>query len=123
MNPLLNGAADAGLRHPKLFAWVGSFSANPPPDDWQDSLKAKACAHRQRRLFWLACGDRDLSAIQKNGATFLPLLKEHAIPHSWKIVDGAHEWKVWRGNLIEFLPLLFQPGQLGNPKLAQPTKP
>lgn len=100
-------AAYAGLRHPEMFAWIGSFSASPPPDDWQDSLKPQADAHRQRRLLWLACGDKDVSTIERNEATFLPLLKTHAVANTWKIVDGAHEWKVWRGNLIEFLPLLF----------------
>jgi enterochelin esterase family protein len=101
-------ASHAALSHPGLFAWVGSFSASPPPSDWTEPFHAAKATATKFDLFWLACGELDRVANRAAiESEFLPLLKKNGLAPSWNVTSGGHEWKVWRDNLAEFLPLLF----------------
>jgi len=42
---------------------------------------------------------------------FIERLKAENIKHVAHITDGAHEWRVWRRYLNEFVPLLFKGGR------------
>ena len=39
---------------------------------------------------------------------FSDLLVQHGIRHTFVTIPGAHTWHVWRRNLRDFVPLLFQ---------------
>ena len=97
-----------GLRHVDKFAWLGSFSAGIPGKDSNAEALANPKAinrsaqafldglREERRL--AAAGNRELDA----------LLTEKGIHHTWVESEGAHEWPVWRNDLIVFAPLLFR---------------
>ncbi len=98
-----------GLNAMDRFAWVGSFSAGGWNDDFAATypkLDAKSAA--QLKLLWIACGTDD-RLIEPN-RKFREWLKAKDI-HPVEIeTPGAHVWMVWRRNLANFAPLLFQSG-------------
>jgi S-formylglutathione hydrolase FrmB len=38
---------------------------------------------------------------------FAKLLDQHGVRHTFVTSPGAHQWQVWRRNLIALAPLLF----------------
>ena len=58
------------------------------------------------RLLWIACGTEDglFPANQK----FIAWLKEKGLQPTAIQTPGMHAWMVWRDNLTNFAPLLFQ---------------
>jgi enterochelin esterase-like enzyme len=124
-----------GLHNINRFAYIGSFSgafvmwpranAAPAPAaggggrggrgmpsmtdaDFEKNfpeLNAKAAS--QLRLVWIACGlDDGLNAVNRQFKTWL---KSKDIPFTDVEVPGyAHVWPLWRQNLAELAPLLFQ---------------
>ncbi|MDR3702806.1 MAG: alpha/beta hydrolase-fold protein [Candidatus Sulfopaludibacter sp.] len=124
-----------GLHNINRFAYIGSFSgafimwprANPTPApaaggggrggrgapsmtnaDFEKNfpeLNAKAAS--QLRLVWIACGlDDGLNAVNRQFKTWL---KSKDIAFTDVEVPGyAHVWPLWRQNLAELAPLLFQ---------------
>ena len=90
------------------MSWIGSFSAGGAAEDFNatfPSLDSKA--NSQLHLLWVACGtdDRLIAPNRK----FLDWLKSKDITFTRIETPGAHTWMVWRRNLAEFAPLLFQP--------------
>jgi enterochelin esterase-like enzyme len=109
-----------GLNALERFAWIGAFSAGGQSDDFDKtfpSLDSKANA--RIRLLWIACGDED-RLIEPN-RKFREWLKSKGIEHTPIETPGMHTWMVWRRNLSNFAPLLFQDklsasrGALGSP--------
>lgn len=97
-----------GLNHIDQFAWVGSFSAGGlQPDFAQDFPKLDAASAARLRLLWIACGTSD-SLFPRN-RRLVAWLRSRQIPVMFVQTPGSHEWPVWRKNLIQFAPLLFQP--------------
>jgi enterochelin esterase-like enzyme len=126
-----------GLNYMDKFAYVGSFSgafvmwprANPQPPpaapaagagrggrgprgmdvaDFQKNfpnLTAKSAS--QMKLIWMACGTDDgLLGVNQQFATWL---KSKDVQFTDKEIPGyAHVWPLWRQNLAELAPLLFQ---------------
>ena len=98
-----------GLNALDRFAWVGSFSAGGAADDFNTaypSLDSKA--NSKLHLLWIACGTDD-RLIEPN-RKFRDWLKSKDIKFTPIETPGAHTWMVWRRNLSEFAPLLFQSG-------------
>jgi enterochelin esterase-like enzyme len=126
-----------GLHNLDKFAYIGSFSgafvmwprANPPappaeggpgggrggrgmtPMEAADfdknfpGLDAKAAS--RLKLIWIACGNDDgLMAVNRQFKTWL---KSKDIAFTDLEIPGyAHVWPLWRRNLAELAPLLFQ---------------
>jgi enterochelin esterase-like enzyme len=96
-----------GLNAIDKFAYVGSFSAGGSSEDnaaTYPKLDAKTAA--QLKVLWIACGTDD-RLIEPN-RKFREWLKSKEI-HPVEIeTPGAHVWMVWRRNLSNFAPLLFQ---------------
>jgi enterochelin esterase-like enzyme len=61
---------------------------------------------------WLGVGDGDFAL---NGMKALDeVLTKHGVKHPFVIRPGyRHEWRLWRQDLWEFAPLLFQNGPRG----------
>ena len=96
-----------GLNTLDRFAWVGAFSSGGLGEDFNatfPSLDSKA--NSQLRLLWIACGtdDRLIEANRK----FRAWLDSKGVRHNDIETPGAHTWMVWRRNLSNFAPLLFQ---------------
>jgi enterochelin esterase-like enzyme len=98
----------AGLGHPEQFAWIGAFSAAASSDDpvldrWRCAPPA---ADQPIRLLWIAIGKDDF--LLARNREFVGALDELKIPYKYQETAGAHAWGVWRGYLVEILPLLFR---------------
>ena len=94
-----------GLNHTDLFAWIGTFSAgvnNTTLAKLPTLTPQKANLH----LLWMACGVDD--ALLKPNQTVIAALKAQNLPVTAIETPGHHQWPVWRDNLINFAPLLFQ---------------
>lgn len=118
-----------GLNYLDHFAYIGSFSgafvmwprANPPGEgagrgggqsrtaaDFErifPNLNAKT--NSELRLVWIACGlDDSLLDVNRQ---FKDWLKSKEVRFTGIEVPGyAHVWPLWRQNLTELAPLLFQ---------------
>jgi len=101
-------ALTVGLGNLELFGWVGAFSSAIPEGKKLDRLLAEPESINDKlELLWLGCGRNDFlfQANQK----FLGRLSDEKIKHVPHITDGAHEWRIWRRYLNDFVPLLFGP--------------
>ena len=124
-----------GLHNIDRFAYIGSFSGafimwprtNPAPApeaggggrggrgrpsmtdaDFEKNFPELSAKTASRlRLIWIACGlDDGLNAVNRQFKTWL---KSKDIPFTDVEVPGyAHVWPLWRRNLAELAPLLFQ---------------
>jgi enterochelin esterase family protein len=98
-----------GLSHTDQFAWIGGFSSALTHFD---SLRGQALPAdletraAKLRLLWMACGTEDplLAANQRS----IAWLKLQGLPVTAVETPGGHIWPVWRNNLVQFVPLLFQ---------------
>ena len=98
-----------GLNALDRFAWVGSFSAGGAGEDYNATFpKLDSKANSQLHLLWIACGTED-QLITPN-RKFREWLTTKDIRHTDIETPGMHTWMVWRRNLAEFAPLLFQKG-------------
>ena len=97
-----------GLGNLELFGWVGAFSSAVPQDESLEKLLAKPDAINDKlKLLWIGCGRKDF--LFERNQKFFARLKADKINHVAHITDGAHEWRLWRIYLSEFVPLLFRP--------------
>jgi enterochelin esterase family protein len=96
-----------GLNALERFAWIGAFSSGGIGEDFNSVFPAlDAKANRQLRLLWISCGTDD--RLIEGSRKFRDWLKSKEIRHTGIETPGAHTWMVWRRNLAEFAPLLFQ---------------
>ena len=104
-----------GLNHVDDFAYVGGFSSAPlgAGEHGDFALRFPGIAaqsaqkiNSQLRMLWIACGTEDglLDANQK----FIAWLKQQGLQPIAIETPGRHAWMVWRENLTQFAPLLFQ---------------
>jgi enterochelin esterase family protein len=101
-----------GLNNIDRFAWIGAFSSGGMSDDFNAQFpKLDSSAKEKLHLLWISCGIDD-SLIEPN-RKFGEWLKSKDVRHTDIETPGHHTWMLWRHNLAEFAPLLFQ-GQ-GNP--------
>lgn len=95
-----------GLNHLDDFAYIGAFSSAVPDKDYEQVFPSLAKDKDRLKLLWVACGTDD-HLITPNRA-FTGWLKQQQIPVTVIETPGRHTWMVWRNNLINFTPLLFQ---------------
>jgi len=102
-----------GLKHLETFAWVGEFSSGLLSDTGFNLarhlpgfLDDPARANQQLKLLFLSCGTEDPRI--PGHMDLMDTLKAKHIRYVWYPTPGAHEWKVWRHSLAEFLPKLFR---------------
>lgn len=96
-----------GLTALDHFAWIGSFSAGGLPEDFEkDFPKLDAQANSQLRLLWISCGTED--GLLGPNRKFHAWLDAKGVRQKYVETPGMHTWMVWRRNLANFAPLLFQ---------------
>jgi enterochelin esterase-like enzyme len=101
-----------GLNHPDYFAYVGGFSSAPLGEGGFESsfpgITAQSASdiNAKLRVLWIACGTEDglFSANQK----LIEWLKGVGLQPKFIQTPGMHVWMLWRENLTNFAPLLFQ---------------
>ncbi len=98
-----------GLNHLDKFAWVGAFSAGGLGNDFAGAFpQLTSAANDQLHTLWIACGTED-RLITAN-RDLIAWLKGKGMHVTQIETPGMHTWMVWRHDLIEFAPLLFQAG-------------
>jgi enterochelin esterase family protein len=98
-----------GLNHLDTFAWIGSFSGAVimAGNDYPKLFPTLDSRSGSRiRLLWIACGTDD--GLLAPNRKFEEWLKSKGTPFTQIETPGAHTWMVWRRNLANFVPLLFQ---------------
>ena len=82
-------------------------SAMRSPGQFEHRLLARAKANVQIRMLWIVCGaDDGLLGVNR---AFEEWLKAKNVKFTSAEVPGfAHVWPLWRQNLTEMAPLLFQ---------------
>ena len=96
-----------GLNSLDHFGWVGAFSSGGLGEDLNAEFPGlDSKANDQLHLLWVACGTDD-RLIEPN-RKFREWLDSKNIHHTNIETPGAHTWMVWRRNLSNFAPLLFQ---------------
>ena len=111
------GAAtvNTAFSRPELFKYVVIMSAGAGQNveaSYPKFFANSAAAAKQWKLLWLGAGDADFAL---NGTKALDeVLTKHGVKHPLNIRPGyRHEWRLWRQDLWEFAPLLFQEGAKG----------
>jgi enterochelin esterase family protein len=94
---------EIGLGHLDRFAWIGAFSSGGVRPDF---AALGPDVNARLRLLWIACGRDDnlFAANQQLDES----LTARGVKHIWNPTPGIHSFTVWRRNLAEFVPLLFQ---------------
>ena len=107
------GALNIAIHHPGEFRLIESWSGYELADDlgsifghngallrWNSplqSVRTQALAlRRSGSFFWLYSG-RDDRFLRQNESFAALLAREH-LSHRFRVVDGGHNWALWRGN-------------------------
>ena len=111
------GAAtiNTAFSRPDLFRYVVIMSAGGGQNleaSYPKFFANNAAAAKQMKLMWLGVGDGDFAL---KGMTALDeLLTKNGVKHAYVVRPGyRHEWRLWRQDLWEFAPLLFQDAPRG----------
>jgi enterochelin esterase-like enzyme len=99
-----------GFAHLELFSAIGAFSGSARDFDITTSFGGiftdPATFNEQVALYWIGCGEQDFlweGALMQHQS-----LVSQGIPHEWHVMQGSHEWQVWRRHLYEFTQKLFR---------------
>lgn len=98
-----------GLSHLGLFHTVAVFSsANGPGFEtkYAAALDHPGTTNGKLKLFWIGCGRED--TVFPRARKLSETLSAHQIKHTFREIDGAHTYTVWRQFLYEVAPLLFR---------------
>jgi enterochelin esterase-like enzyme len=96
-----------GLNNLDRFAWIGAFSSGGLSTNLAGEFPAlDEKASHQLRLLWISCGEQD--RLFANNEKLHVWLTGKGITHTWVHLPGQHSYRVWRRNLAQFAPLLFQ---------------
>ena len=96
-----------GLKDLNHFAYLGAFSSIGMKSHYAATLPGiDSSAAVKIRVFWMSCGRDDL--FLKENEKFRDWLATKGISVQWVESPGAHWWPVWRRNLSDLLPQLFQ---------------
>jgi enterochelin esterase family protein len=103
-------ALTIGLSYPQLFSYVAGFSSALVGPSFESSVQPllanPAKTNKDLKLLWLSCGGDD-GLLAPNQA-FEKALTAKGIHHEWQVTPGyAHWWTLWRLNLRDLMPKLF----------------
>jgi len=99
-----------GLNNPQLFAYVAGFSSALVGGRFENTVQPLLAdpdkANKEFKLLWLSCGGDD--GLLSPNQQFEQALTAKGIKHEWVVTPGyAHWWTLWRVNLQDLLPKLF----------------
>jgi enterochelin esterase-like enzyme len=113
-----NQARQIGLTHLSLFHYIGTFSGTVGvrsgpvtpeaiEETFSDALGDPARTNALLRLFWTAVGS-DEANLRAQHKMLNDVLDKHGVQFEYTTIPGGHTWHVWRRNLRDLLPRLFQ---------------
>ena len=107
------------MKHPDMFGYAGVFSGFVGPfnkanaeNSYIQLLDDREKFTQSFRVFFRACGDEDLVALERFEADRALFEEKGLAPaensvHVEKMYPGEHEWNVWRMCLRDFAQYLF----------------
>jgi enterochelin esterase-like enzyme len=105
-----------GMKRPDIFATIGMFStgnfmrAAKPMDAITDVAPSFIAnpqeTNKKFKLVFFSVGTEDPRLPSTDAIT--AQLRDQHINFVYKTYAGAHEWKVWRNSMIDFVPMLFR---------------
>jgi enterochelin esterase-like enzyme len=113
-----NQARQIGLSRLDLFHYVATFSGTVgvrsgavTPDTIEetfgDAFADPFSTNNSLRLFWAAVGTDETNLLAQHRA-FNAVLDRRGIRYEFVTIPGGHTWHVWRRNLRDVAPRLFQ---------------
>ncbi len=69
-------------------------------------VEQKSAADLKKVRYWIDCGDDDF--LTKGNCLLHIALTDKAIPHEYRIRDGAHNWTYWRTGITDALSFIGQ---------------
>ncbi len=110
-------ALSIGISRLDLFHAIGAFSGSisvaggeltaPAIDAQYGAIFDDGVANDALRLVWLACGKDETRLVTAN-KVLADALTRHGVKNMNTVIPGGHTWHVWRRNLRDMVPLLFQ---------------
>ena len=76
-------------------------------------------AKRQPVPMYIVTGDDDEFYIESSATQFYSLLRKHNQPAELRIVDGKHDWQVWRNVIGDAMKYLFRYTTQSAPPVAE----
>lgn len=95
-----------GLNHLDQFAWIGAFSSGGMTNFATMFPALDAGANKQLRLLWIGCGNDD--QLLGSNQRLCNWLQTRGVQYKWVELPGQHSYRVWRPDLAQFVPLIFQ---------------
>ncbi|HXW56349.1 MAG TPA: alpha/beta hydrolase-fold protein [Candidatus Cybelea sp.] len=96
-----------GLNNLDRFSYLGAFSAGGGRTDYAATYpRLDSRANARLRVFWMSVGKSDGLLVPNE--KFHDWLGGKGIRVEWVESPGGHWWPVWRRNLSDLLPQLFQ---------------
>jgi enterochelin esterase family protein len=96
-----------GLNHLDRFAWIGAFSSGGVNTNYAVQFPAvNSTINQKLHLLWIACGKDD--RLLDPNKQFCNWLTSQNVNYTWTESPGFHSFLVWRRDLCQFAPLLFQ---------------
>jgi enterochelin esterase-like enzyme len=96
-----------GLNAPDRFGWIGAFSSGGLDENFDRAYPAvNETINARLHLLWIACGKEDW--LTGTNQKLVDWLRSKGVKLTWVQTPGTHSFTVWRRNLAEFAPLLFQ---------------
>ena len=95
---------------PELFRYVAIMSGAVSPkaeEIYPKFLGDPAAVNKAFKLLWVGVGKDDMLTGPGDRA-FEAMLTKNSITHTYRLIEGRHEWTVWRQNLNEIAGLLFK---------------
>jgi len=103
-------AMTVGLRHPELLRTVASLSGSMIERDFDDrfgqAFARPADITSQFRLIWIGCGTEDI--FFAGNKALAAKLTSVGVRNQFFELPGYHAMPVFRRQLVEFLPRMFQ---------------
>lgn len=113
-----NQARQIGLSHLDLFRYIATFSgtvgvrggavsSETIEQTFADALADPSATNATLRLFWAAVGTEETN-LRAQHRILNGVLDRYGIRHEFMTIPGGHTWHVWRRNLRDLAPRLFQ---------------
>jgi enterochelin esterase-like enzyme len=113
-----NQARQIGLGRMDTFHYVATFSGSMGVQGgtvtpaairqtFASALKDPSATNSTLRLLWEAVGEDETNLLNSH-KLFTGVLDADGVRHTFVTIPGGHTWHVWRRNLRDVLPLLFQ---------------
>lgn len=93
--------------HPDLFggiAFMGSGIMNAAPEAADASLRP--LKETGYDLMWIGAGNKDMAL--RSARNLMEALDRSKMPYTYYDSDDGHNWRSWRRDLVQLLPLLFR---------------